>query len=68
MQTIPILIYGSGGFGREVAWLAEESGDENTRYAVRAFVDDDTSTHGTVVNDIPVMGLAAASREGLRTS
>jgi hypothetical protein len=31
-----LLVYGAGGFAREVAWLAEEAG-----YKVLAFVDDD---------------------------
>jgi len=62
MQTVPILVYGSGGFGREVAWLAEECSVGQTRYPVCAFVDDDDSTHGVDVNEIPVMGWDAATR------
>ena len=46
-----IAIYGAGGFGREVAWLAESF--EN-KYNVVCFVDDDPSGKGKVINDIPV--------------
>ncbi len=52
-----IVIYGAGGFAREVAWLAEDCGHE-----VKAFVDDDASAHGAVLNGVPVMGLAEARR------
>ena len=47
-----IAIYGAGGFGREVAWLAESCNDE---YDVLCFVDDDPSGKGKTINDIPVI-------------
>lgn len=47
-----IAVYGASGFGREVAWLAQECG-----YAVVSFIDDDETKWGKVINDIPVMGL-----------
>lgn len=50
-----ILIYGSGGFAREVAWLAEEIG-----LTVRGFVDDDPEKIGSVVNGYPVFGFPDA--------
>ena len=34
MQVIQIAIFGGGGFAREVAWLAVESGDELQTYTV----------------------------------
>lgn len=43
-----LLIYGSGGFAREVAWLAQEAG-----YVVVGFLDDDSSRWGRKVNGIP---------------
>lgn len=51
-----IVIYGAGGFAREVAWLAEESG-----FSVRAFVDDNPDRWGDLLNEIPVMSLEQAS-------
>lgn len=52
-----ILIYGAGGFAREVAWLAQAVGGAE---AVAGFIDDDPALHGQRVNGLPVMGLAAA--------
>jgi len=51
----PIVVYGSGGSGREVAWLAEQCGRE-----VVGFIDDDLSTIGRTVNDLPVLSIASA--------
>lgn len=48
-----ILVFGTGGFGREVAWLAEACG-----YDFVAFVDD--ARHGEEVNGAPVLTIDAA--------
>jgi sugar O-acyltransferase (sialic acid O-acetyltransferase NeuD family) len=53
-----LLVYGAGGFAREVAWLAEEAG-----YEVLAFVDDDPSRWGRVLNGIPVISLEEAQAQ-----
>lgn len=45
-------IYGAGGFGREVAWLAESCDRSNE---VVCFVDDSSDFIGKSVNDIPVL-------------
>jgi sugar O-acyltransferase (sialic acid O-acetyltransferase NeuD family) len=45
-----VAIYGSGGFAREVAWLAEACG-----HHVACFVDDDPSHVGRRLNDIDVV-------------
>ena len=58
MKTI--LIYGAGGFAREVAWLAEEVG-----LTVIAFVDDSPERIGATINDIRVISLEAAQSEFL---
>jgi sugar O-acyltransferase (sialic acid O-acetyltransferase NeuD family) len=58
MKTI--LIYGSGGFAREVAWLAEEAG-----LSVTAFVDDSPERIGRTINDIQVISLEAAQSDFL---
>jgi sugar O-acyltransferase (sialic acid O-acetyltransferase NeuD family) len=54
----PIAVYGSGGSGREVAWLAEQCGRE-----VVGFVDDDPSKIGRIVNDLPVLSIASAKEK-----
>lgn len=45
-----LLIYGSGGFAREVKWLAEAAG-----YEVIAFVDDQHDKVGRIINGTPVI-------------
>lgn len=55
-----VVIYGSGGFAREVAWLAE-----NAREPMRvvAFIDDHDGSAGRAVNDVPVKRLDTVARE-----
>lgn len=55
MTHNPIVIYGAGGFAREVAWLAQ-----SLEYQVACFIDDDESRWHSVLNDIPVLGLQEA--------
>ena len=57
MTTKQVAIYGGGGFGREVAWLAQECGLE-----VACFIEDDEAKRGRPLNEIPVMSLAEARR------
>jgi sugar O-acyltransferase (sialic acid O-acetyltransferase NeuD family) len=52
-----LVVYGAGGFAREVAWLAESCPDAGP---VVAMIDDDPARHGSVINGIPVYGLAEA--------
>lgn len=54
----PVAIYGSGGFAREVAWLAEDCGHE-----VVCFIDDDPSKIGRRLNDIDVVTLDVAASQ-----
>jgi sugar O-acyltransferase (sialic acid O-acetyltransferase NeuD family) len=51
-----VAVYGSGGFAREVAWLANDCGRE-----VVCFIDDDPSKIGRVVHDIPVLSCGEAA-------
>jgi sugar O-acyltransferase (sialic acid O-acetyltransferase NeuD family) len=57
-----LCVYGAGGFGREVAWLAQTCNQGSWRYEVVCFIDDDASLHGQSINDIPVLGLAEAQK------
>ena len=52
-----LVVYGAGGFAREVAWLAESCPDAGP---VVAMIDDDPARHGSIVNGIPIFGLAEA--------
>ena len=57
MYPVQIAIYGAGGFAREVAWLVQECNTGAELYEVVCFIDDDETTHGSILNGIPIMGL-----------
>lgn len=61
-MTINIAVYGSGGFGREIAWAAECAEEKGQRMGVACFVDDDEDKQGAKINGLPVMGLDEARR------
>jgi sugar O-acyltransferase (sialic acid O-acetyltransferase NeuD family) len=63
MTLTQIAIYGAGGFAREVAWLVSECCTPANDYRVVCFIDDNPATHGTLLNDVPVLGLVAAYRQ-----
>ncbi|MGH7688003.1 MAG: acetyltransferase [Gemmatimonadaceae bacterium] len=50
-----LLIFGAGGFGREIAWLANESRDKETRYCPVAFIDEQPEQYGYEVHELPVL-------------
>jgi len=60
VQVKQIAIYGAGGFAREVAWLVESCNEGANVFQVVCFIDDNVAMHGSTLNGIPVMGLAAA--------
>lgn len=62
VEASAILIYGAGGFAREVAFLAEDCG-----LNVVGFITDDEGTWGTSLNDIEVLSLPEAVRRFGRT-
>lgn len=47
-----IYIFGSSGFGKEVAWLLEENED----YQILGFIDDNPDVFGKVINGYKVIG------------
>ena len=51
-----IVIYGAGGFGREVAWLIEEMNREEEQFRIIGFVDDDPAWRDCEVHGYPVLG------------
>jgi sugar O-acyltransferase (sialic acid O-acetyltransferase NeuD family) len=52
-----LAIYGSSGFAREVAWLAEMCSLQGKPRETVAFIDDDPDKQGTIINAIPVLSL-----------
>jgi sugar O-acyltransferase (sialic acid O-acetyltransferase NeuD family) len=55
-----IAIYGAGGFGREVAWLAETC---DCGFEVVCFADDDPSAAGKELNGIPVVDFESLKKQ-----
>jgi sugar O-acyltransferase (sialic acid O-acetyltransferase NeuD family) len=53
---IPIVIYGSGGHGRETAWLIETLITAGAPWQLVGFVDDDPARHHKVCGGLPVHG------------
>lgn len=57
-----VAIFGAGGFGREVAWLAQSLDEAVGGLEVVCFIEDDPALQGQTVNDIPVYDLQSAHR------
>lgn len=57
-----LIIYGAGGFAREVAWLAEACSSADHALDVACFVDDDPVTWDKQLNNIAVLRPADALR------
>lgn len=55
-----ILIYGAGGFAREVAWLAESCSTPDAPISVVGFIDDNPAHHGKQLNQIAIYDLQNA--------
>jgi sugar O-acyltransferase (sialic acid O-acetyltransferase NeuD family) len=53
-------IYGAGGFGREVAWLAEACSARTGPVEPVCLIDDDVARQGRIINGLPVMSLMQA--------
>lgn len=51
-----IVIIGSGGFGREVAWLIDEINKVENTWNLLGFIDDNDSVQNTEVNGVKVLG------------
>ncbi len=58
MAADDVVIYGGGGFAREVAWLVNSLKEDCKK--VVCFVDDDKERHGLFLNDIPILNLEEA--------
>lgn len=63
MKKNKIVIYGAGGFGREVAWLIRSVMDNDKEFEGVCFIDDDDKICGTLLNDIEVLSLVQAKEK-----
>ncbi|CAN2050316.1 Acetyltransferase [Candidatus Magnetomoraceae bacterium gMMP-13] len=60
MKIKQIVIYGAGGFGREIAWLVQSCKNRTYSYEVVCFIDDNREKYDKILNGIPVMSLESA--------
>lgn len=60
IEVKEIVIYGAGGFARELAWLVQSLNKKDEKYEVSCFVEDDPERQGQVLNGIPTMSLETA--------
>jgi sugar O-acyltransferase (sialic acid O-acetyltransferase NeuD family) len=51
-----LAIIGSGGFGREVAWLVERINQFKPTWELIGFIDDYITSNDVIVNGYPVLG------------
>lgn len=51
-----IIIFGAGGFGREVAWLIERINKVEPTWNILGFMDDNDEIQGQVINGYKVIG------------
>ena len=56
MQIKDLYIIGAGGFGREVAWLAERINAVDPTWNIKGFVDDSEAVQGTRQGNYSVVG------------
>lgn len=51
-----LIIYGAGGFAREVAWLVERINKVNPEWNILGYIDDNQDNHGMIINGYPILG------------
>jgi sugar O-acyltransferase (sialic acid O-acetyltransferase NeuD family) len=51
-----IVIVGVGGLGREIAEWIEDINETRPTYRLLGFLDDDSTKHGSIRHDLPVLG------------
>ena len=55
-MRVPIVIYGAGGFAREVAELIRDINQAEYKWDLLGFLTDDESQHGASLNGLPILG------------
>ena len=51
-----IVIFGSGGFAREIAHLIEDINEQQPEWDLLGYLDDNEEKHGRIINELPVLG------------
>ena len=51
-----LIIFGAGGFGREVTWAVERMNKVSPTWNLLGFIDSDESIQNTIINGYPVLG------------
>lgn len=51
-----LFIVGSGGFGREVLWLAKRINEVQKTWDIQGFIDDNETLHGSMQDNYPIIG------------
>jgi len=51
-----LIIFGAGGFGKEVLWAALEANKITKNYNILGFLDDNSTKHGTIILGKRVLG------------
>ena len=59
MARTPIVVYGTGGHGRETALLIESMIAAGAPFQLLGYLTDDTTMHGVSVGNLPVLGGSA---------
>lgn len=51
-----VVILGAGGFARETAWVFSEANEDQKRWNVLGYIDDNPALQGQLMCDLPVLG------------
>ncbi len=51
-----LYLIGAGGFGREIAWLAERINDKEKIWNIKGFIDDNEEIWGRMAGGYPILG------------
>lgn len=62
MECEQVAVCGAGGFGREIAWLAESCSTPDRKIDVVCFIDDAAELVGMTLNEIRVVDLQTAGK------
>lgn len=55
-KKINVIIFGAGGFGKEVLWALSESNKNLKKYHILGFLDDDKKKHGEIICGEKILG------------